>query len=225
MGQSWRNVLFAHWPVAPERIGPLLPPALRLETWGGTAWLSVTPFRVLALHPRLLPPFPALSRFCETNVRTYVTAGGKPGILFFTLDVDALLPAMGARIGFGLPYRRASVERRDDDGWVELRTTSTALDLRCRYRPASSARQAPPDSLDRFLLERYCLYTMRGSRLYRVEIHHRPWSFHPAARGTTVDAAVAGLGPLGPAALLHIAPRQDVVTWLARSVAGEPAGR
>ena len=35
--------------------------------------------------------------------------------------------------------------------------------------------EADPETLEFFLLERYCLYAAQGERLYRAYIHHRPW--------------------------------------------------
>ena len=45
MEQSWHDLLFAHWAVPAERLRPLLPEALELDTREETAWLAVTPFR------------------------------------------------------------------------------------------------------------------------------------------------------------------------------------
>jgi hypothetical protein len=39
-----------------------------------------------------------------------------------------------------------------------------------------------PDSLDFFLVERYCLYTVHWRRLYRVRIFHRPWPLRRVER-------------------------------------------
>ncbi len=39
---------------------------------------------------------------------------------------------------------------------------------------------AHPGSLEHFLVERYCLYTVTRKRLYRGEIHHLPWELQAA---------------------------------------------
>lgn len=36
MRQSWRDLLFAHWPVDAAALRPLVPPQLTLEEHGGT---------------------------------------------------------------------------------------------------------------------------------------------------------------------------------------------
>src|SRR4051812_47250315 len=85
VGQSWLDLLFAHWPVDPVELRPHVPEALELDTFEGCCWLGVSPFRLQAFRLRGLPPAPYISNFLEVNVRTYVTHGGKPGIWFFSL--------------------------------------------------------------------------------------------------------------------------------------------
>ena len=61
-----------------------------------------------------------------------------------------------------------------------------------------AARQAEP-GLEAFLIERYALYTVRGNRLYRGELHHQPWRVR-SAEPVHVDVGVvndAGLTPVG----------------------------
>jgi uncharacterized protein YqjF (DUF2071 family) len=85
MGQTWESLLFAHWRLQPERLQRLVP-GLPVDTFGGDAWLGITPFVVTGLRVVGTPPVPGLSRFPELNVRTYVTLEDKPGIYFFSLD-------------------------------------------------------------------------------------------------------------------------------------------
>jgi uncharacterized protein YqjF (DUF2071 family) len=86
MAMEWHDLLFMHWPLPPATLRPLIPPALKLDTFDGWAWIGIVPFEMRGVRPRLAPSLPGLSRFCELNVRTYVTAGGKPGVWFFSLD-------------------------------------------------------------------------------------------------------------------------------------------
>jgi len=81
----WHELCFLHWRVDPERLRARLPPGLALDTFDGEAWIGVVPFRMSGVRPRLTPPLPGVSAFLELNVRTYVVAGGKPGVWFFSL--------------------------------------------------------------------------------------------------------------------------------------------
>src|SRR5918998_4467566 len=131
LGMSWRDLLFMHWPVRADSLRPLVPPALKLDTFDGNAWLGVVPFRMTGVRPRFVPPVPALSNFPEINLRTYVTAGGIPGIWFFSLDAHNPVAVRLARATFHLPYFDARMScRPSDDGLL--------------YRSARTHRGAPP---------------------------------------------------------------------------------
>jgi uncharacterized protein YqjF (DUF2071 family) len=58
MGQTWRQLLFAHWKVDPELLRRVVPPQLPLDLHEGCAWLGVTPFVVSGLRLRRTPPLP-----------------------------------------------------------------------------------------------------------------------------------------------------------------------
>ena len=55
MRQTWLDLLFAHWPVPPERIRALVPSALEVDLCDGRAWVSVTPFEIAGSRPRGRP--------------------------------------------------------------------------------------------------------------------------------------------------------------------------
>src|ERR687890_1673231 len=78
MGQTWQDLLFAHYRVDEAALRAVLPPEVPLDTFDGSAWIGVTPFVVTGLRARLMPPLPGTSRFAEINVRTYATVDGKP---------------------------------------------------------------------------------------------------------------------------------------------------
>jgi uncharacterized protein YqjF (DUF2071 family) len=86
MAQSWERLAFLHWPVDTAALSAVLPPQIEPDEYEGTAWIGVTPFRAAGTRLRFTPPIPFVSSFPELNVRTYVTAGGKPGIWFMSLD-------------------------------------------------------------------------------------------------------------------------------------------
>jgi len=107
MTQIWHELLFAHWPVAPDILRALVPAVLTLDTFEGQCWVGVVPFHMSYVRPRGVPPVPGLSAFPELNVRTYVTLNGIPGAYFFSLDAGNTLAVALARKLFHLPYFRA----------------------------------------------------------------------------------------------------------------------
>ena len=103
MAQTWDDLAFLHWRVPPEVLRPRVPAGLELDTFDGSAWLGITPFRLERLRVRGTFPFPVLSSFLEINVRTYATAERKPGIWFFSLDTESPMAVQAARRLYRLP--------------------------------------------------------------------------------------------------------------------------
>ncbi|MEO8359797.1 MAG: DUF2071 domain-containing protein, partial [Vicinamibacteria bacterium] len=102
--QSWHDLLFAHWPIDAKRLRPLIPEALKIQEFEGTAWIAVVPFRMSGVTLRGLPGLPWISAFPELNIRTYVELDGKPGVWFFSLDATNPLAIWAARTFVGRPY-------------------------------------------------------------------------------------------------------------------------
>ena len=51
----WLDLLFAHWPLDPDALRAVIPPALELETFEGRAWIGVVPFTMTNVDPRGVP--------------------------------------------------------------------------------------------------------------------------------------------------------------------------
>jgi uncharacterized protein YqjF (DUF2071 family) len=170
--QAWRNLTFLHWRYPPEVLAPRLPPGVKIDTFDGSAWLRIAPFR-LELRADAFP---------ETNCLTYVRGpDGQQGVWFFSLDAARLLAVAGARIGFGLPYM-----------WSRMRMHSN------RYAADYSSRRRWPDrqgmtnisvqrgetveagELETFLTMRLRLYNVLRGRLIKVEVEHGPWPLESA---------------------------------------------
>jgi uncharacterized protein len=220
---TWIDLLFMHWRVPESHLRPLVPAALPIDTFDGSAWVGVVPFLMSGTRPRGVPPIPGLSRFAELNVRTYTTLGGKPGVYFFSLDAENYLAVMAARKLVNLPYYHAEMSRRTSEGYrveyhsqrVHKNAPAAAFDA--TYWPLGEPRTAAPRPLESFLVERYCLYTVDHSgKPSRLEIHHAPWPLQPAECETRVNtmAAAAGITLAEERPLLHFAKRLDVVSWM-----------
>lgn len=222
MAQTWRDLLFAHWSVAPATLDGLVPPQLPLDTFDGRAWIGVTPFGVRNTRLRPTLPMPFASAFPEINVRTYVTIAGKPGIFFFSLDAGSALAVAVARRAYRLPYFRARMSIDRDGRTVRFTSRRTSPEapagaaFRARYRPTGAIFTAAPGTLEHWLTERYCLYTLDDERrVLRGDIHHPPWPLQPADADVELNTMAAELAiELDDEPLLHYAHRQDVVFWL-----------
>jgi uncharacterized protein YqjF (DUF2071 family) len=219
MTQTWHDLLFAHWPVDPPRLAAKIPAPLELDVYDGTAWLGIVPFRMTNVAPRAVPAMPFVSAFAELNVRTYVRYGGKPGVYFFSLDAASAVAVGVARTLFDLPYFPASMDVEQVDGTVRYRSRRTSgpeAEFVGTYRAVGEPFEARPGSVDYFLTERYCLYTVSAGEPRRLDIHHPPWPLQRADAtidvNTMAEASGVMLPGFGP--LLHFARRQDMVAWL-----------
>jgi uncharacterized protein len=179
MVQVWRDLLFTHWSLPPSAIQHLIPQQLLLDTFEGQAWISITPFH-MSLRFRGLPPLPGMIDLPELNCRTYVSLEGKPGIYFFSLDITSVLAAWGARTFYHLPYFQATMRVAREGASLSYSSIRGAARWRASYSPTSEPRRARRGSLEYFLAERYCLYTVWKGRTYRGDIHHVPWALQNA---------------------------------------------
>jgi uncharacterized protein YqjF (DUF2071 family) len=220
MTQIWNTLLFAHWPIAPDTLRPLVPPVLPLDTFDRDCWVALTPFYMTHVCPRGFPPIPRLSQFPEMNVRTYVSVNGIPGIYFFSLDADNAIAVALARAIFHLPYYNAHMDCKWRGEVIHYRSHRThhhtpPAQFLATYRPLGPAFFAQRQSLEYWLIERYCLYTIVRDRVYRAHVHHRPWPLQRAelAMERNTMALSSGLHLPETPPLLHYAQRQEVLVW------------
>jgi uncharacterized protein YqjF (DUF2071 family) len=214
--QSWRDLLFAHWPVQERQIQPWIPPGITIDRYAGEAWIAVVPFLMTGIRFRGTPALPYLSRTLELNLRTYVTVGGRPGVFFFSLDAASPVAVRIARRFFHLPYFDARMECTEKSGIFDYRSERTeepAASFHGRYRPVGGVIRSAPGSLEHFLTERYCFYTTnRSGEILRGDIVHEPWPLQAAEaefpdNGLTLPWKIE-LPDTAP--LLHFARRIDI---------------
>jgi len=220
-GQTWCDLLFAHWRVQADELRRVVPPTLPLHLDpDGSVWLGITPFAVRGLHLRGTPPLPWVSHFPELNVRTYVELDGKPGIYFLSLDAARYAAVIAARRSYRLPYFHARMRVAKTGTRVDYR--SERIDpsgppalLRGSYAPAGARTDDP---LARWLAERYCAYTLDGAgRPLRIDIHHPPWPLQPASGELEAQGMADQVGiELDAEPLLHFSARQDTLIWSPR---------
>jgi uncharacterized protein YqjF (DUF2071 family) len=203
---------------------PHVPPSLEIDTYGGSAWIAITPFTMwdIRAFPPYVPPVPGLNSMHELNVRTYVHYDGVPGVWFFSLDANSSAAVLGARAVYHLPYYNADIQmsgkkkiryklNRDDDPPAEFRAS---------WSVGERLPQSQPGSREFFLTERYILYTEYDDTLYRARIHHEPWELYEAEltnfSSTMLEAN--GIPQAKTQPILHHAEEVSVDIWLLERV-------
>jgi uncharacterized protein len=233
MRMTWSELLFAHWQVDPDRLFPLLPQGLTLDTRNGKAWIGVVPFLMSDVAPRCCPSVPKLSRFLELNVRTYVIHNEKPGVWFFSLDATSRIAVRMARAAFHLPYMDATMSiAKSDSATIDYRSCRThrgqaVVEFDASYGALGEPFCAEPGTLEHWLTARYCLYSSdRKGRLYRGEIDHPPWILSQAQWQVGCNTMGLPLGlELTEAPHLLYAQPITVRAWMLQIVADRSAGQ
>lgn len=239
MTMAWHDVLFAHWALPPKDVwkavcntcrwrhgegGP--PQGLELDTHDGWAWVGIVAFYMTRVGLRLVPSLGPAGEFAELNVRTYVRMRGpdglmRPGVMFLSLDAASFTAVHAARAWFRLPYYHARIDCRRGGAGVEynhVRTHQGAAPaaFQAGYAPGSAAATAAaPDTLEHWLIERYCLYAAEGGRCWRGEVHHKPWPFQPATAEFQINTLGHGhgLALAGRPQHLHYARGVEAIVW------------
>jgi uncharacterized protein YqjF (DUF2071 family) len=225
VAMRWHDLLFAHWPIRPERLRSLIPAGLEIDTFDGWAWIGIVPFHMTGIRLRKMPELCSLA-FPELNVRTYVRrrqrdGSEKSGVWFLSLDAASRFGVCVARNWYRLPYHLADIDFDSDNDGYRFRNrrraspvNSGALEL--RYRPIGEACIAEIGTLEHWLVERHSLFAQcRSGRIACADIYHEPWQTQPAeaeiARNTMLAPLKISLPSDKP--LLHFAKQVDAVAW------------
>jgi len=214
----WHDLLFQHWPISENILRPLVPESLEIETFDGSAWIGVIPF-CMTVRARGVPRL-FTSRFPEINVRTYVRHKNRSGVWFFSLDAAHRTAVWGARRFFYLPYHFAKMSTttpRNHVLYYSRRKSASGVRFDCRYRPTGEPYVPNQGTLDYWLTERYCLFSVDGNgRVFCGDIHHPPWMLQAAEAEVRTNTMMTPLGISSPSTepVLYFSKRQDVVAWM-----------
>ena len=217
--QRWEQLLFLHWAVPVATARALVPDAVEIDTYGGHAFISVLSLRMARVHLRDVVPIPDLSDFPELNVRTYVVHDGKPGVWFVSLDAPSHINAWIGRHVFHLAYDPAHMRMTDIGGRIDFQSDRERGTARfaATYEPDGASAPAAAGSLEEFLAERYCMYTLdHEGELCRADIEHRPWMLQQVSVEVLENDVLEadGLPDLGPPAHAMYADSLENVVWL-----------
>lgn len=199
---------------------PLIPASLEIELHDQAAWLSLVVLTVQDAAPAVGIPLPWLSFFHQVNLRTYVQRDGVPGTWFFSTDSDSQFMVSAGRRFFHLPYYAATFHesRFATSRGMEMfrRGTGPAAECSVLWRRGEPLGGTVPDTVEFFLLDRYCVYAAEGDRLFRGRINHGPWSLWSAGirHFRTNLFEMAGIpAPQGEALVQYVRAMPQVKVW------------
>lgn len=197
--QSWLDLTFLHWAVAPEVVQPFLPKGTQADVIDGQTYIGLVAFQMYRIGWLGLPGMPWIGTFPETNVRLYsVDESGRRAVVFLSLDAARLLPVLTARIGFKLPYvwSRMSVRRPADDV-VEYRSRRHRpgkSSVRSQIRVRIGERVEEPSAAEHFMTARWGLHYAPLRRTMYLPNEHPRWSLYRAQVLELTETLVAATG-------------------------------
>ena len=211
--QRWHAMSFLHWQYDADDVRSLLASGLEVDTYDGTAWVSITPFLMKNFRLGPLPAVPGVSTFPETNVRTYVRGpDGRDGLWFFSLEADSVPTVLGASSLYGVPYEFADMEVEEGQvvRYRSQRREKREIGHDISVRPGEPC--ASPSELDHWLTGRWRAYSTPTGRLTRVPVQHQPWPLWDAELVALEQTLLQAVGLPEPAGdpLVHYSPGVDV---------------
>jgi uncharacterized protein YqjF (DUF2071 family) len=209
--QSWLDLTFLHWAVAPQTVQPLLPRGTEPDVIDGQTYLGLIAFRMYRIGLAGLPGLPWLGTFPETNVRLYsVDAAGRRGVVFLSLDAARLLPVLTGRIGFGLPYIWSRMSARRTGDVVQYasrrhRPGSPSVSSHIRVRIGEPVDRPTPT--EHFMTARWGLHSTHLGRTFYLPNEHPRWPLFQAEvlelRENLITAAGLPAPTRPPDSVLH----------------------
>ena len=217
---SWLSLAFIHWRVPVEDVQVLLPDGLSVDEHDGSAWVGLTPFRMVDMRPpgisrittrssggpwiAKMPRLPGLLSAPETNLRTYVRGpDGRDGLWFLSLDIGNPALAATLRAATGAPYHfgRLTVTHEEDTVSYEGSRVGARASYRVKLR---LQEEVAPSELEIWLTSRWRAYTRHLGKLLVTPIEHEPWPLQRAGVFHLEEdlTAAVGLHVDGPA-LVH----------------------
>lgn len=207
-----------HWEVPLETMRRLVPAELELDLWEGKVYVGLVPFAMLKVRPSWSPATLSFD-FLETNVRTYVTYRGRPGVYFFSLEAASRIAVAVARAIWKLPYYHANMhflQREETVSYYSQRThVGTSSSVRCQLGTALGTSELGTPEF--FFLERYLLFVPSRNGILTGQVHHKPYPVRLASVLKLEDQLVCAAGfdistaaGLAPPAFTHFSSGVDV---------------
>jgi hypothetical protein len=195
--QSWTDLTFLHWPVAPEAVAHLYPAGSRPDVFAdGRTYVGLVPFAMSDVSLVVSRSIPYFGRFLETNVRLYSTDDeGRHGVLFRSLETTRLAVVPVTRIGIGTPYTwaRMRLVRRGDRITYDSTRRWPHRGLRSMLT-IEIGEPVDPTPLEVWLTARWGTHTRKAGRTWWVPNEHVPFPLRAAEVVDLADELVAAGG-------------------------------
>ncbi len=190
-----------NYAIDPAVLTPLIPSGTELDSWNGTAFVSVVGFhfentRVFGV------PIPLHRNFEEVNLRFYVRRKSEDvwrrGVVFIKEIVPRMMIAISAQSFYNEPYIALPMSHHFEQSSGELRTVRYSWRLDDRQHSISVALRGEPQALREgseaeFITEHYWGYNRQnGDSTMEYAVEHPRWRVYDVA-DSKLDCDVAAI--------------------------------
>lgn len=219
--QEWKQLSYLHFPVSADEVRPLVPKDIEIDTYQGSAYVSIVLFVADKMHIRALPSIPGFSTWSQINVRTYIRVGEEKGVYFFNTYCDSAIASwMGQHIGhLNLYDASVAITQEAETTIAALRREKEpgAAVFSARVTPTGETFEAAPGSLDSFVLVRDNYFSESDGVITRMDLRHPPYSLKRAEVDIfeSTVAAACGIRVADRPLLAHqVMGATPVFSWL-----------
>jgi len=170
--QEWNDSVFLHFEIPYDLLIDLIPLGLELDSFNEKYYVSLVAFTMNELYPKNLFPLDYISNFHEINIRTYVKKNNKYGVYFINIEAEKKLSSFIAKMLSNLPYETSEIIRNSNNYRSLNHKKKLEIDIYYNIQDGVVKKS----DLDIWLLERYCLFYVKNSKIFRYDIYHKPWS-------------------------------------------------
>jgi len=168
------NLLYLSYLVPADRLRPLVPSGLKLESLEDKVFISIVAMQCRKVHLSYLQ-WPSFG-YDQLNLRTYVIdpKTGNPAVYFFQSGVSSKIIAAATRI-LGIPWAHISfnlLTERSADGTDFYRAIGN-WNGEIEILMKSSLGKNTPDNIIKHITEPMAGFIGRGKKLKRIVIEHK----------------------------------------------------
>lgn len=183
LSANWSGLLMAQWPVPQEMLVPYLGPGIEVDTFQGSAYVSLVGLRFS--DTRMLGVgVPFHRTFTEVNLRFYVRReapeGVRRGVVFISELVPRFWIAAVARTLYNEKYRaipmRHSLEQRDGARCWTYGWRAGGSEHQVQAVAHGDPQPMIPGSREEFIAEHYWGYSkQRDGNVVEYRVRHPRW--------------------------------------------------
>jgi len=180
LAARWAHIIVLTFEAPEDLIRRSIPPGVDADRWNGRTHVSLVALQMLDVRIKGWR-VPGFTTHAQVNFRTYVRAGGEPGVWFVREFVPSRLIAAVGRLRYGEPFWPTPIRSRVVELPAEVRAEYAvgppALGWHVNVAGSRAALAPPPDSPEHYFIERsFACRARPDGRLRLFRVVHPAWA-------------------------------------------------